>query len=74
MIVLTPTQLKVLVGVLAGLSNQEIAGGMCVAEKTVKAHVTAILRKSGCRTRCRLLVAHYRDGLTFGVNDWVAPK
>ena len=48
---LTPTQLKVLEGVNSGLLNKQIAFELSVSEATIKAHVTAIFRKLGVRTR-----------------------
>ncbi|KQN36573.1 LuxR family transcriptional regulator [Sphingomonas sp. Leaf407] len=53
---LTPTQLRVLLGVLAGRLNKQIAHDLGMAEATVKAHMTAVLRKLdvGNRTQAAL--------------------
>ncbi|MFN3553128.1 MAG: response regulator, partial [Novosphingobium meiothermophilum] len=42
---LTPTQLKVLLAVLEGKLNKQIAYDLGMSEATVKAHMTAIMRK-----------------------------
>ena len=44
---LTPTQLKVLLAVLDGQLNKQIAFALGISEATVKAHMTAIMRKLG---------------------------
>ena len=48
---LTPQQFRVLTMVCDGLLNKQIAYELNVSEATVKAHVTAIFRKLGVRTR-----------------------
>lgn len=48
---LTPQQFRVLAMVCEGLLNKQIAWELSVSEATVKAHVTAIFRKLGVRTR-----------------------
>ncbi len=48
---LTPQQLRVLGGIAAGKLNKQIAYEMGVAETTVKAHVTVILRRLGVHSR-----------------------
>lgn len=48
---LTPQQFKVLTMVCDGLLNKQIAYDLDVSEATVKAHITAIFRKLGVRTR-----------------------
>ena len=48
---LTPQQLRVLAGIAEGKLNKQIAYEMNVAETTVKAHITTILRKLGVLTR-----------------------
>ncbi|HTN31867.1 MAG TPA: response regulator transcription factor ErdR [Pseudomonas sp.] len=48
---LTPQQFRVLTMVCEGLLNKQIAYQLSVSEATVKAHVTAIFRKLGVRTR-----------------------
>lgn len=54
---LTPMQLKVLLGVLDGQLNKQIAHALGMSEATVKAHMTAIMRKLdvGNRTQAALV-------------------
>ncbi len=48
---LTPQQLRAFTMVCEGLLNKQIAYELNVSEATIKAHVTAIFRKLGVRTR-----------------------
>ncbi|RST30631.1 DNA-binding response regulator [Sphingomonas ginkgonis] len=54
---LTPTQLKVLHGVHSGLLNKQIAFELGIAESTVKAHMTALMRKLNVRNRTQVAMA-----------------
>lgn len=54
---LTPTQLKVLRGVRSGLLNKQIAFDLGIAEATVKAHMTALMRKLNVRNRTQVAIA-----------------
>ncbi len=54
---LTPTELKVLLGVLAGRLNKQIAFNLGVSEATIKGHMTAILRKLGVQNRTQAVLA-----------------
>jgi DNA-binding NarL/FixJ family response regulator len=54
---LTPTQLKVLRGVHSGLLNKQIAYDLGIAEATVKAHMTALMRKLNVRNRTQVAIA-----------------
>jgi len=47
----------------AGLSNKEIAVRLCLAEGTVKNHVSSVLRKMGERDRTRAALAARERGL-----------
>lgn len=51
---LTPRELEVAQAVAAGRSNREIATGLGITERTVKAHVSAILEKLEVRDRLQL--------------------
>ena len=59
---LTPQQFKVLVMLTEGLLNKQIAYELSVSEATIKAHVTAILRKLGVysRTQAVIMAGHLR--------------
>jgi DNA-binding NarL/FixJ family response regulator len=56
---LTPAQRRILGGIRQGLLNKQIAYELTISEATVKAHITAILRKLGVgsRTQAVLLAA-----------------
>ena len=54
---LTPTQMKVLHGVHSGLLNKQIAYDLGIAEATVKAHMTALMRKLNVRNRTQVAIA-----------------
>jgi len=54
---LTPQQFRVLGMLCSGLLNKQIAYELDVSEATVKAHVTAILRKLGVTTRTQAVLA-----------------
>ncbi|MEM9169448.1 MAG: response regulator transcription factor [Pseudomonadota bacterium] len=54
---LTPTQLRVLVLVQRGLLNKQIAYELSISEATVKAHMTAIMRKLNVQTRTQAVLA-----------------
>ena len=60
---LTPTQIKVLRGVHSGLLNKQIAYDLGIAEATVKAHMTAIMRKLDVRNRTQAALAARALGL-----------
>ena len=54
---LTPTQLRVLLGVLAGRLNKQIAYDLAITEATVKAHMTAVMAKLGVQNRTQAALA-----------------
>ncbi|HPF73570.1 MAG: response regulator transcription factor [Lysobacteraceae bacterium] len=60
---LTPQQFRVLGMVGAGLLNKQIAYELDVSEATVKAHMTAVLRKLGAHSRTQVAVLVSRLGL-----------
>jgi DNA-binding NarL/FixJ family response regulator len=53
---LTPQQYRVLTMVCAGLLNKQIAWELSVSEATIKAHMTAIMRKLGAHTRIQTVL------------------
>ncbi len=55
-VALTPTQQKVLEGVHSGLLNKQIAFELGIAESTVKAHMTALMRKLNVRNRTQVAI------------------
>ena len=60
---LTPTQLKVLLAVLDGQLNKQIAHTLGMSEATVKAHMTAIMRKLDVRNRTQAALVARSLGL-----------
>ena len=54
---LTPQQFRVLGALCSGQLNKQIAYDLDVSEATVKAHVTAVLRKLGVATRTQAVLA-----------------
>ena len=54
---LTPQQFRVLRMIAEGMLNKQIAYDLNVSEATIKAHMTAIMRKLGVRTRTQAVLA-----------------
>jgi DNA-binding NarL/FixJ family response regulator len=60
---LTPTQRKVLDGVHSGRLNKQIAFDLGIAEATVKAHMTILMRKLNVRNRTQVaIIAELMNG------------
>lgn len=57
---LSPQQLRVLLMLADGRLNKQIAGELAITEATVKAHMTAILRKLGLARRTQAAVLAQR--------------
>lgn len=74
---LTPQQQRVLVMLTDGLLNKQIAMDLDISEATVKAHITAILRKLEVQTRTQAVIAARSleiDWRAYARNDLGAPE
>ena len=60
---LTSREREVLELIARGLSNDEIAGELCVSPLTARTHVSRILSKLHARDRAQLVMLAYESGL-----------
>lgn len=59
---LTPRECEVLRGLVAGMSNEEIAQQLTVGHETVRSHVVKILKKLGASSRLHAAILALRHG------------
>ncbi len=64
---LTPQQFRVLTMIAEGLLNKQIAWELSVSEATIKAHMTAIMRKLGVNNRTQVALAASQLSIEPGV-------
>jgi len=48
---LSEREVELLEGLCDGLSNKALARNLFISERTVKAHLASIFRKTGCQSR-----------------------
>jgi DNA-binding CsgD family transcriptional regulator len=60
---LTNQERQVVLALLSGYSNRELAEQLFVSVKTIETHLTRIYRKLGCRSRVHLITSYYAGGL-----------
>ena len=60
---LTPRERAVLEGIAEGLANAEIAGSLCLSEKTVRNHITRVFDKICVEHRYQAIVLAREAGL-----------
>lgn len=58
---LTRRERQALIGVLFGLSNDELARRLGISERTVEIHRSGMMRKMGARRQVELVLAALRD-------------
>lgn len=57
---LSEREMEVLEGLCDGLSNKALAGNLFISERTVKAHIASIFRKTGSATRTEAVALAFR--------------
>lgn len=71
---LTPQQGRILAAICEGKLNKQIAFDHSIAEATVKAHVTAILRKLGVQSRTQAVLLAQKVKFVSILNDDGTPR
>ena len=64
---LTSRELEILKYIVEGMSNKEIANALYISEKTVKNHITSLLRKLDVEDRTQAAVFAVSQGLFSGL-------
>jgi len=62
--VLTPREVEILGLMARGMNNAAIAGAAFISERTVKNHITSILRKLDVTDRTQAVIEGVKQGLT----------
>ncbi len=70
---LSRRQKDVMDGLLANLSNKEIANKLNISERTVKFHVSALLEKFGVRRRADLILLCYQEDSHLAIAGAMSP-
>ena len=60
--VITPAERRVLLVLLQGCSNQDIAKELVLSIRTVESHISNLLAKTGCSNRSQLLLWAMGEG------------
>lgn len=60
---LSAREYEVLLLIVEGMNNVEIAAQLGTSRRTIQSHVSSALRKTGTRSRTQLAVAALRRGL-----------
>ncbi len=66
---LTQRELEIVTYIASGNSNKDIAEKLFISEKTVKNHVSSILKKMALEDRTQVAVYAYRKGLVMNSQD-----
>lgn len=66
---LTQRELEIVTYIASGNSNKDIAEKLFISEKTVKNHVSSILKKMALEDRTQVAVYAYRKGLVMNNQD-----
>lgn len=61
---LTDQERRVVLALLSGSSNRELADQLFVSVKTVETHLTRIYRKLGCRSRVQVITSYHRGAFS----------
>jgi DNA-binding CsgD family transcriptional regulator len=73
LLTISPAEERVLVLLLDGSSNRQIAARLGLSPRTVESHIGAMFDKTGCRNRSQLLLWGLRQGRTNHVSmNWTA--